>query len=107
MTWIEQQIDRLMRGLPAGFGEILSEALRQPETLVEAIEALEEVMLESADDGYLTVQVLRHLPLLAEDAWNSPLHTVMNWIEEAEPPAAEAIAAHGLPELVRIYDELW
>ncbi|MEM7679222.1 MAG: hypothetical protein AAF449_24865, partial [Myxococcota bacterium] len=107
MTWIEQQIDRLMRGLPAGFSEILAEALQNPETLADAIEALEEVMLESAEDGHLTVRVFRHLPLVTEDTWHSPLQTVMQWTEEAEASAAAMIAAQGLPELIRIYDELW
>ena len=106
MSWIEQQIDRLMRGQPAGFREVLSEALTSPETLPEAIEALEEIMLESAADGRLTIEVLKHLPLSTTDAYVSPLQTVMAWIEDAEADASRLLADRGAAELTRIHDDL-
>ena len=105
MSWIEQQIDRLMRGQPAGFREVLLDALDDPATLPEAIEALEEVMLESEEDGELTLEVLQHLPLSTTDVWVSPLHTVMAWLEDAEPPAAEVLAEDDRA-LPRIFDAL-
>ena len=107
MTWIEQQIDRLMRGQPAGFREVITEALVEEDTLPEAIEALEEIMLESPQDGRLTIEVLRRLPLSTTDVWVSPLHTVMAWMEDAEVPAAAVLRDDGVPELVRIYDALY
>ncbi len=106
MTWIEQQIDRLMRGQPAGFREVITEALVEQDTLPEAIEALEEIMLESPEDGRLTIEVLRRLPLSTTDVWVSPLHTVMAWMEDAELPAANVLREDGIPELIRIYDAL-
>ncbi len=106
MTWIEQQINRLMRGQPAGFREVLVDALAEPESLPEAIEALEEVMLESEEDADLTIEVLEHLPLPPSDGWVSPLQTVMAWLEDADEPALPILVIRGGPTLLRIYDEL-
>ena len=106
MSWIEQQIERLMRGQAAGFRELLTEALREPDSLSEAIEALEEIQLESIDDARLTIRLLRHLPLESEDRWQSPHYTVMGWLEDASEGAWSVLRVEAAGELLRIYDSL-
>ena len=106
MSWIEQQIDRLMRGQPAGFKEVLTTALASPSELPTAIEALEEVLLESAEEARLTLEVVGHLPLPVTEGWVSPLHTVMAWLEDAEGGAAEVLHHEGAGPLLRVHDRL-